>query len=88
MTSPDLIMNSGTDDKIKAMVKIVSIGMMMTDIMMMGMGIKRMRLMIMIYDDHIQVVCTGSDEYYDENYDEDGVHDDANDDQDYRMILK
>ena len=33
MTSPDLIMNSGTDDRIKAMVKIVSIGMMMTDIM-------------------------------------------------------
>ena len=45
-------MNSGTDDGVKATTKIVSIEMFV----MMRMGIKRMRMMIMIYDDDLQVV--------------------------------
>ena len=39
-------MNSGTDDGVKATPKIVSIEMFV----MMRRGIKRMRMMIMIYD--------------------------------------
>ena len=45
-------MNSGTDDGVKATTKIVSIEMFV----MMRRGIKRMRMMIMIYDDDLQVV--------------------------------